>query len=139
MLGSSESILCRAWGTALHERASAHVHWVAGHGGDVSTLRTYLDSLLVFKSHWQEWSAHLSPYDIYASIPALHSLSLNEIEGDAREEGGIPHPVPPAISVVVTLSLQRKIMRDQTHDNITHNFDIETLDALLSNSLGMKR
>jgi hypothetical protein len=96
----------------LHERAADYTMWVAGHGGDTTTLRSYLDALAVFPSHFEEWASNKNRTTLMESIPALRSLlpSLFSDRRAAQEPLQPIDPLPPAVSLVITLALQQYMM-----------------------------
>lgn len=104
----------------LHERASDYVMWTAGHGADSATIATYLESLNVFPSHFDQWAENLGRGTILASLPILRSLMpgltapSNRTTAEARaEDEAHPVEVPPVIAAVVTLAIQQHIMAKQ--------------------------
>ena len=96
----------------LRERASDYTMWVAGHGGDTPTLTAYLDALAVFPSHFNEWAGNKNRTTIMEAIPALRSfLPSLFTHKNAVKEPLVPiDPLPPAVSLVVTLALQQYMM-----------------------------
>lgn len=99
--------------TALHERASDYVMWVAGHGGDTETINNYIDAVRTFPSHFNEWAANKSRATILNSIPLLRSLLPGLTSGHVTADSAEPSdavPLPKNIEVVVTLALQQSIL-----------------------------
>lgn len=96
--------------TLLHERASDYVMWVAGHGGEASTVTSYLSSVRVFPSHFDEWCSNLNRETILASIPALRTLMPGIAATHAELPDVIPVPVPKIVETVVALAIQQHIM-----------------------------
>jgi len=96
----------------LHERAADYTMWVAGHGGDTATIRSYLDALAVFPSHFEEWVSNKNRTTLMEAIPALRSLlpSLFSDKAATREPFQLIDPLPPAVSLVITLALQQYMM-----------------------------
>ena len=96
----------------LHERAADYTMWVAGHGGDTATIRSYLDALAVFPSHFEEWASNKNRTTLMEAIPALRSLlpSLFSDKAATREPLQPTDPFPPAVSLVITLALQQYMM-----------------------------
>ena len=96
----------------LHERAADYTMWVAGHGGDTATIRSYLDALAVFPSHFEEWASNKNRTTLMEAIHALRSLlpSLFSDKAATREPLQPTDPLPPAVSLVITLALQQYMM-----------------------------
>lgn len=96
----------------LRERASDYTMWVAGHGGDSPTLTAYLDALAVFPSHFDEWAGNKNRTTLMEAIPALRSLLPSLFsDKDAVKESLQPiDPLPPVVSLVITLALQQYMM-----------------------------
>lgn len=108
--------------TLLHERACDYVLWVAGHGGDADTVRTYLEATRVFPSHFRQWASTLSRDTILASIPVLRTIApglTSPLRIGPRPRGEYqpddnPRSVllPPVVATIVTLATQQHIMRN---------------------------
>jgi len=96
----------------LHERAADFVMWAAGHGADAPTLRSYLASLNVFPSHFDEWAGPLSRFTILASIPLLRTIlpGLTSPGKGVQMEAVPSVPLPPVVATIVTLATQQHIM-----------------------------
>lgn len=136
MPSRATSAFLRTVRVMLHERASDYVMWVAGHGGDAATVNTYLASLNVFPSHFDEWAHNKSRHTILASIPILSTLlpalgstapyrdwtplDNHTYASLSTEPDTVPTPIPKVVETIVTLALQHHIMtKDQQNLPIT--------------------
>jgi hypothetical protein len=117
---------------ALHERASDYVMWVAGHGGTADTVNQYLNSVLVFPSHFDEWAGDKCRDLVIASIPALHFLMPGLTKGAAN----VPAvPLTPVIEQVVAIAIQQHIMaKDSNTNSVTEQYAprLELLSQLVN-------
>lgn len=110
----------------LHERASDYVMWVAGHGGDAATVNAYLDSVRVFPSHFDEWTATMGRDLLIASIPVLRTL-MPGFTGGEIDAASVP--MPPLIEKVVALAIQQHIMARATDPVRFSAFGTENLSG----------
>lgn len=120
----SDTSFKRTVRAVLHQRASSFLHECAGHGSDLTTIQSYLDSLSVFESHFTEWANPLSDEDVIASLPTLHTLMpgmsdfrrtvldvtprqfIRAREAPIDELRGKHHEPPKAVAVVATMAMQ---------------------------------
>ena len=128
----------------LHERAADYTMWVAGHGGDTATIRSYLDAFAVFPSHFEEWASNKNRTTLMEAIPALRSLlpSLFSDKAATREPIQLIDPFPPAVSLVITLALQQYMMLKgdhhpcQTYTTLSGHHSPKTEAYILADMIG---
>jgi hypothetical protein len=126
----------------LHERAADYTMWVAGHGGDTATIRSYLDVLAVFPSHFEEWASNKNRTTLMEAIPALRSLlpSLFSDKAATREPRQPWVPLPSAVSLVITLALQQYMMlrgdHQLTHTTLSGHHSPKTEAYILADMIG---